>query len=93
VHAGAVPERFNPVMIYDIERGTVVRFGGWTGKERVGDTWALSDDRWFLLNVSGPSLRNHAAIAYDRRRRCAVLFGGHDGENVFGDTWEWDGAT
>ncbi len=79
-------------MIYDAAHAMVVRFGGWTGTSRVGDTWTLDDGVWSPLEGVGPPARKHAAFAYDRRRRRAVLFGGHDGDNVFGDTWEWDGG-
>ena len=79
-------------MTFDRARGLIVRFGGWTGKTRVDDTWTLGGGDWSRLAVVGPPARNHASFTYDNRRRRAVLYGGHDGENVFGDTWEWDGA-
>jgi hypothetical protein len=90
--AGDVPGRFNVAMTFDRARAGVIRFGGWTGKIRVDETWLLTSDRWSRIDVTGPPARNHAAFTYDRRRRRAVLYGGHDGEHVFGDTWEWDGA-
>jgi hypothetical protein len=78
-------------MVFHSRLEALVRFGGWTGQSRAGDTWKRDANGWTRMNVAGPSPRNHAAMAYDRRRGIAVLFGGHDGELVFGDTWEFDG--
>jgi hypothetical protein len=85
--------RFNPVMIYHAKIHALVRFGGWTGKERTADTWIRDHAGWRELVVDGPSPRNHSALAYDARRGRAILFGGHDGDRVFGDTWEFDGTS
>ena len=82
---------FNSAMAFDERHGQAIRFGGWNGEMRVGDTWAFDGENWSRLEASGPPARNHAAMAYDRKRERLVLFGGHDGERVFGDTWEWDG--
>lgn len=69
----------------------MIRFGGWTGRERTGDTWEY-DGKWTKLAAAGPTPRNRSAMIYDSRRKRAILFGGHDGNFVFGDLWEWDGS-
>jgi hypothetical protein len=75
-------------MAYDEEKEVVVRFGGWTGKSRVGDTWTYDGTQWKQILEEGPPARNHSGMVYDSNRDVIVLFGGHDGERVFGDTWE-----
>jgi hypothetical protein len=42
--------RFNPEMTYDAARQILVRFGGWTGKKRVADTWSYDGAHWTRLN-------------------------------------------
>jgi hypothetical protein len=83
------PGRFNSAMAYDAGRKAVLRFGGWNGDTRGGDTWRYDGNHWEQLAARGPEPRNHTSMAYDERRGALVLFGGHDGERVFGDTWEW----
>jgi hypothetical protein len=85
------PGRFNPVMTYHGGLKALLRFGGWTGNVRAGDTWIGRRGEWREARGPSPSPRNHAAMAYDSHRSRAVLFGGHDGDFVFGDTWEFDG--
>lgn len=85
----ASPGRYNPAMAYDPGSGSVVRFGGWDGKKRKGDTWRYRAGRWEEVPGPGPEPRNHASMAADEARGALVLFGGHDGERVFGDTWEF----
>jgi len=86
-----VGARFNPVMSA-APGGVVLRFGGWTGSDRTGDTWVFSSGRWTLLCAAGPAPRNHASLVFDEARHQVLLYGGHDGERVFGDAWTWDGA-
>ena len=85
------PARFNAATIYHGGLKALLRFGGWTGKTRTGDTWIRTIDGWREVAGGGPAPRNHAGLAYDPTRRRAVQFGGHDGTQVFGDTWEFDG--
>jgi hypothetical protein len=85
-----VPGRYNSISA-SLSDG-ILRFGGWDGKGRVAETWRYRAGTWTLLPITGPSPRNHSALAADPRRGRLVLFGGHDGEHVFGDTWEWDGS-
>lgn len=74
------------------DRLGIVRVGGWNGRARVDDVWALANGGWTKL-APGPHARNHAAMTYDDLRRRVVLVGGHDGEHVFGDVWELADAT
>jgi hypothetical protein len=85
--------RYNTAMVYDRASKEVFRFGGWNGKERVGDSWRYDGKRWEEIPGPGPEPRNHASMAYDEKRGAALLIGGHDGEHVFGDTWQWRDGT
>jgi hypothetical protein len=85
------PARFNPAMAYHAAIAALVRFGGWTGRDRVSETWIRGDAGWSEIGGERPAPRNHSAVAYDPVRQRVVLFGGHDGDQVFGDTWEFDG--
>ncbi len=48
-------------------------------------------DGWGNVSNTGPSAREHHAMAYDSGRDRTVLFGG-DGAGYLGDTWEWNGT-
>lgn len=90
--AGAVPGRYNAAAATGADGLPVLRFGGWDGRRRHGDSWVLSDGAWRRMfdRVSRPAARNHAAMTYDSVRRRFVMVGGHDGHRVFGDVWEAD---
>ena len=63
-------------MTFDRSRGLVGRFGGWTGKVRVDETWTLGSGHWSRLDLPGPPARNHTSFTYDSRRRqvcCMVV--------------------
>ncbi len=82
------PLIFNTTMAYNSTDNFILRFGGWTGKERVNDTWIYKDTGWQKLDIkNSPPARNHAVMIYDTGNNAFMLYGGHDGDNVFGDMW------
>jgi hypothetical protein len=94
------PPRFQHVMVYDAARARVVLFGGNSASGKysaevwrkgiLGDTWEWDGAQWSRNSVSGPSPRDHHAMAYDAARSKVVLFGGWDGK-FLADLWEWNG--
>lgn len=85
-----VPLIFNTCMAYNTKENYMLRFGGWTGKERINETAIYKDSTWKKLNLEdAPAARNHSIMIYDPGKNAFFLFGGHDGENVFGDMWSF----
>lgn len=61
------------------------------GEVSLADIWIWTKKQWIeLLNVDGPSPRDHHRMIYDPFHDQILLFGGWDGEKVLGDTWIWD---
>ena len=90
--AGPSP-RFGHAMAYDDARGQIILFGGRSGNQCFGDTWAWDGGEWCQVATTGPSPRQGTAMVYDSAREYMVLVGGADsGGNALGDTWTWDGA-
>ena len=87
------------------EAGNVLVNGGAIGRQRpdggidfkvTSETWLWNGQKWSLVATTGPTPRDHHAMAYDRGRHRFVMFGGSDADpsrrsEFFGDTWEWDG--
>ncbi|HEX5052078.1 MAG TPA: kelch repeat-containing protein [Planctomycetota bacterium] len=87
------PARAASAMVTDLANNRVLLFGGHgAGSNRFGDTWAWTGATWVQLASSGPSPREHHAMAFDAVRNRCVLFGGWDIASL-GDTWEFDGTT
>lgn len=90
------PPRYHHVMVYDSAHSRIVLFGGNAGgasyaTAQLGDTWEWDGAKWTRASDTGPSRRDHHAMAYDEARSQVVLFGGWDGK-ALGDLWVWDGA-
>ena len=84
----SIPLIFNSCMAYNTNDNFMLRFGGWTGKERINDTWVYKDKVWQQLDLKiAPAARNHAVMVYNPNKNSFYLYGGHDGDNVFGDMW------
>ena len=88
------PGRFNHMMVYDPDRHQLFLFGGWSARDRIGDTWLynIGANEWTQLHPQdSPSLRSDAAIAYDEENGVIVLFDGY-GQDDRGrrDTWVYD---
>ena len=71
--------------------GSVLLFGGNDGSGHPGylnDTWLWNGNAWGKPSVSGPPMRERAAMAYDESTGDTFLFGGYDG-HWLSDTWSW----
>ncbi len=93
--AGPAP-RHHHRMVYDEARRRLVLFGGNGGvsfkpPQLLNDTWEWDGKTWIQLKATGPSARDHHAMAYDKHRSRTVLFGGWDGNTYLADVWEWNG--
>ncbi|MCW4051153.1 MAG: hypothetical protein NWE89_15630 [Candidatus Bathyarchaeota archaeon] len=86
--------RFNHMMVYLPDRHQVFLFGGFSARDRIGDTWLydIEGNMWTQLHPTDtPSMRSDAAIAYDEENRVVVLFGGYgNNEEHPDDTWVYD---
>lgn len=52
--------------------------------------WAWRNQRWTVIDSSGPPVRNLAGVAYDSGRNRLVIHGGSSALGVtLGETWEW----
>lgn len=92
---GPSPRKW-PAMAYDSRREVIVLHGGRAGEGPGGpslaDTWIWDGQAWTIVDVEGPTPRDHHRATYDRSRDRLVLFGGWNGEALERDTWEWDGS-
>lgn len=81
-------------MAFDVDRRTVVLFGGLGGTstepEVFADTWEYDERGWRQITPPvAPQARSGAAMAYDAAHHRVVLFGGL----ALNDTWLWDGTS
>ena len=95
VPEGRPSARWGHAMVYDAESDRVILFGGYSGLDRLNDTWAydLNANEWTAMESSfvRPSARNNHAMAYDADLDRAVLFGGEtDSQMGDSDTWLYD---
>jgi hypothetical protein len=98
--AGAPPAASLVAAAGDIERQSVLAFGGYPvlGPKQYGppsgDLWELGADlTWRQPPAAGspPGPRHHHAIAFDAGRGRLVLYGGIDASGTWHvDVWEWD---
>jgi hypothetical protein len=91
------PGRAGHAMAYDVSRGKVVLFGGWSGSSDLQDTWEWDGvaGTWTDRTMPGtkPQARNGHAMVFDTVRGRTVVFGGASGSERLQDTWEWDGVS
>jgi len=86
--------RFNHMMAYVPDRHQLFLFGGWSVRDRIGDTWTYDIDanEWTQLHPQdSPYPRSDAAIAYDEDNEVIILYDGYcqdDGGRQ--DTWVYD---
>lgn len=82
-------------MVYDVQAGKTLLFGGadGPGSVRYDDTWTYDGANWTLQTVTGlrPFPRGGHRMAYDSARGSTVLFGGLGFATLY-DTWEWQGG-
>lgn len=93
------PAREGAAMAYDVRRGQVVMFGGWSlGGVALGDTWTFADNVW-QQQGPGPSARCLHGMVYDPIRLGILMFGGgvptsgQSNGTYHQDTWEWLGSS
>jgi hypothetical protein len=94
--------RFHHTMVYDRERKRIMLFGGNAAEGQLNqekyeagqqrDTWAFENSTWKELLGTGPSARDHHAMAYDAANKNVIVFGGFGG-SYLSDTWKFDGST
>jgi len=91
--------RAEAVMTYDINRKTIVLFGGYNIQNgnylKLNDTWEFYDNDWHLSSVVGPTERHGVSMAYDPEDKAVILFGGSTIDKQYGETrgetWVWNG--
>lgn len=82
-------------MVYDIDRGLTVLFGGEAPAGQDG-VWEYDGEKWYQPPSvdARPSSRLYHAMVYDEARGVVVLFGGFAADETYlNDTWEYDGVT
>lgn len=78
------PSRVLHRMVYEINTGKAVMFGGYTGVE-LNDTWAWDGTTWTQQIAAGaPPIRHSHGMAFDAVNQRTVLYGGTYGRS---DTW------
>jgi len=86
--------RFNHNMVYDPDRHQIILFGGFSGSDRIGDTWTydIAGNTWTRINASpSPPPRSDSGFVYDEAHGVAVLFGGYGlDDHHYDDTWVLD---
>ena len=86
--------RFNHMMVYVHDRHQLFLFGGWSARDRIGDTWTydIEANEWTQLHPQdSPHPRSDAAIAYDEANGVIVLFDGYcRDDRGRQDTWVYD---
>lgn len=92
------PSRQGHAMTYDVDRGKVVLFGGFSSEKNamLNDTWEWDGKEWKEVPIDPPKrpeARFLMPIVYDTLRKKVVMFGGGDLINYIGfdNTWEFDG--
>src|SRR5712671_2813291 len=90
----APPPRARAQLVYDLQRGRALLFGGAQGQVTLGDSWTWDGNVWQpLTSPVTPPPRVGAGIAYDAFRDRVVMFGGMIlGSQVLADTWVHDGT-
>lgn len=92
---GEKPEgRFNIPMVYLPDHHQIFLFGGFSNRDRIGDTWTydITDNTWtHVTTETSPPRRSDAAIAYDMEHEVVVMFGGYGlNDEILDDTWVFD---
>lgn len=92
--AGGPPPRSLNGLAYDALRRRVVMFGGMSafrpGAPPLADTWEWDGQRWTAFAGTGPSARDHTAMAFDELRGAVVMHGGGEGV-ARAESWAFDG--
>jgi hypothetical protein len=75
-------------IVYLEHEKKVMAFGGWTGEDVSGDTWAW-DGAWQQITAEGPRKRAAFGMTYDSSQERVVLFGGLWIDGQYADLWQW----
>lgn len=91
--ANSPDARSETSMVFDIQRNTIVLYGGMGTSSRYFDTWEFSDGNWGVVSTGAnhPSGSGPGGFVYDSDRGVSVWFGGISGNNFFNETWEYSG--
>lgn len=73
-------------LVYLNEQKSLLAFGGWNGKEVMGDTW-LWNGQWEKLKITSPPKR--ASFSMVNKKNRIVLYGGLWINGQYADIWEW----
>jgi hypothetical protein len=90
------PARYEAQMVYDLQRGVCVLFGGWVGTSGYrSDTWEWDGTNWRQIGGQAAALgRQGHGLTYDSARARHVLFGGSSTSGIYlADLWESDGVS
>lgn len=74
-------------IIYDNKEKQIVAFGGWNGKEVMGDTW-IWNEAWKKSDEVSPPKRASFGMAYNTNTQAINLFGGLWVNGQYADLWE-----
>jgi N-acetylneuraminic acid mutarotase len=92
--AGLPPAGVGQAMVYELNTGGGLLFGGVFGEALRNDTWGYDPggNTWTNLSPPGalPPARDSGAMAYDSNRGKVFLFGGYDGSAYLNDTFAYD---
>jgi hypothetical protein len=87
--------RYRHAMCYDINRNTMLMFGGLDNAGNQGDLWAWDGLAWTQIaqGTLAPSARSLHALTYDTNSSRVLLFGGATNASSYSDElWHWDGS-
>jgi len=76
-------ERYGHTMVYDSESKLTILFGGYGsypgGYTNYNDTWVFNytDQKWYNVTTTGPSVRRWHSMAYDSKHDRTILYGGY----------------
>ena len=81
-------------LAWDARRQRLMSFGGFLGRQSIGDLRVLENGRWRTLDVLTEMATAEAGFVYDTRRDRLIAFGGGYGRGqAYGDTWQHDGTS
>ncbi len=75
-------------MVYLKNENSLFAFGGWNGKDVLGNTWLWSSE-WEQLNIPSPPKRSAFGMTFNKKTNKVNLFGGLWINGQYADLWEW----
>jgi hypothetical protein len=88
------PARYDHKMAYDLQRATIVMFGGKDSLNQMNsETWEWNG-YWTSYQAPGPEARIGHGLCYDTLHHVTILFGGRNQAGEYlNDMWSWNGTT